>query len=322
MTNIKITMLGATGVGKTSLMAALYNCSNNILAGTKLIFSPNSATKERLESRLQKLKELSDRNYFKVDEGGESTAEQSLYTFNLSNLNSDKSLIQFTFQDYPGGYHNEKTNEKIEHVENYLTECTAVLIAIDSAAMMEEQGKWNESNNHPQQILELFKRTYQNLDFPKLVIFAPVKCEAYMKDRESIDNLYSTTEASYKELIEFFHSPSLSNKVSFVITPVQTVGSIIFSYIKEIDGEAQFFYRKRNSSLTDYHPQGGEEVLRYLLQFLLQFYENYRTHWFSRIKNMFKEDRDFKETIEMLVLSSKIDRYSGMSKKEVMVATK
>ena len=313
MTNIKITMLGARGVGKTSLMAALYHCSNTILSATKLNFSLGLDTKKRLDSRLQGLRELSDSNCFKADGGGDSTADYSLYTFNLSSRNSDKSSIQFTFQDYPGGDHNKKT----ENVKNYLTECTAVLIAIDSSAMMEEKGRWHESINRPQQILELFKETYQDLQFPKLVIFAPVKCETYMRDKKSIDNLYSTTEAKYKELIEFLQSPSLSDKVDFAIAPVQTVGSVIFSYIKEIEGEPQFFYRKRNSS-DDYQPHGGEEVLRSLLKFILQYHvaQNSWIFGFQWIQNMFNKDREFKEAIEKLALSSKTDRYSGMFEKQ------
>jgi GTPase SAR1 family protein len=315
MTNIKIMMLGATGVGKTSLMAALYNCSNTILAGTKLNLVPDLDTKKRLDLRLQKLKELSDNNCFKADGGDDQTASSILYTFNLSSKNSDKSSIQFTFQDYPGGDHDKKA----EDVKNYLTECTAVLIAIDSSAMMEEKGRWHESINRPQQILELFKETYQDLQFPKLVIFAPVKCETYMGDKKSIDNLYSTTEAKYKELIEFLQSPSLSDKVDFAILPVQTVGSVIFSYIKEIEGEPQFFYRKRNSS-DDYQPHGGEEVLRYLLKFILQYHvvQNSQIFILQWIQNMFNKDREFKEAIEKLALSSNTDRYSGMFEKELV----
>jgi hypothetical protein len=237
-------------------VAALYHCSNNILSATKLKLSLGLDTKKRLDSRLQNLRDLSNSNCFKADGGGDSTASASLYTFNLSSRNSDKSSIEFTFQDYPGEDH----NKKIENVKNYLTECTAVLIAIDSSAMMEEKGRWHEPINHPQQILKLFKETYQDLKLPKLVIFAPVKCETYMSDKKSIDNLYSTTESSYKELIEFFRSPSLSDKVDFVIAPVQTVGSVIFSYIKEIKGEPQFFYRKRNSS-DKYQPHGGSILI-------------------------------------------------------------
>jgi GTPase SAR1 family protein len=313
MTNIKITMLGARGVGKTSLMAALYHCSNTILSATKLNFSLGLDTKKRLDSRLQGLKELSDSNCFKADGGGDSTANASIYTFNLSSRNSNKSSIEFTFQDYPGGDNDKKT----EDVKNYLIECTAVLIAIDSSAMMEEKGRWHESINRPQQILELFKETYQDLKFPKLVIFAPVKCETYMVDKKSIDNLYSTTEASYKELIEFFRSPSLSDKVDFAIAPVQTVGSVIFSYIKEIEGEPQFFYRKRNSS-DDYQPHGGEEVLRRLLKFILQHHvaQNSWIFGFQWIQNMFNKDREFKAAIEKLALSSNTDRYLGMFEKE------
>jgi hypothetical protein len=314
MTNIKITMLGARGVGKTSLMAALYHCSNNILSATKLKLSPSLDTKKRLDSRLQNLRDLSNSNCFKADGGGDSTASASLYTFNLSSRNSDKSSIEFTFQDYPGGYHDTKR----EDVKKHLTECTAVLIAIDSSAMMEEKGRWHESINRPQQILKLFKETYQDLKFPKLVIFAPVKCETYMVDKKSIDNLYSTTEASYKELIEFFQSPSLSDKVDFAIAPVQTVGSVIFSYIKEIEGEPQFFYRKRNSS-DNYQPHGGEEVLRRLLKFILQYHvaKNNLIFGFQWILNIFNKDREFREAIERLALSSKTDRYSGIFKKEL-----
>jgi hypothetical protein len=40
----------------------------------------------------------------------------------------------------------------------------------------------------------------------------------------SNNSLKSSAEAKYKELIEFLQSPSLSDKVDFVIAPVQPVG--------------------------------------------------------------------------------------------------
>ena len=89
MNNIKITMLGATGVGKTSLMAALYHCSNTILSATKLNFSLGLDTKKRLESRLQRLRELSDNNCFKAVLG--------IQPFNLPSKKFDDQIFSNRF---------------------------------------------------------------------------------------------------------------------------------------------------------------------------------------------------------------------------------
>lgn len=301
MTNIKITMLGPNGVGKTSLMAALYNCVDRVLAETKLKFTPHSNTKSGLDARLQELKELSEQNLFKVDRGGSGTADCRSYAFNLSKQESDKSSIQFVFQDYPGGYH--RSNQ--DYLKKSLLESSAVLLTIDAAAMIEEKGKWHNFINQPREILELFKEIYPDLTEPKMVILAPIKCEAYINDEKNPQSLSKITEEKYTELIHFFRSAELKNKVNCVIAPVQTVGSVIFSYIQEVDEEPQFFYRKRNSSTNDYNPQGGEILLQYLLRFVLEIYLN-QSRWkfgLDWLKNILDRDREFKDAIEKLANS-------------------
>lgn len=313
-------MLGSSGVGKTSLMAAIYERSNIVLQNTQLEFIASSDTKPRLEACLQELKDLSNKNHFRTNGGVSGTQDPALFLFNLGKRGSNKSSIDFTFQDFPGGYHNHRT----EYLKKSLMECNAVLIAIDATAMMEEKGKWHEEINRTQQMLELFEQTYQQLDLPKLIMLVPIKCETYMTDLKSQDNLSQTIAERYQNLIKFFRSPSLSGKVNVVITPVETVGTVVFGRIQEVQGEPQFFYCKRNSSLDDYNPQGGEEVLRHLLRFLLASHIEQKKllFGFNWIYNLLNRDTEFHDAIKKLTVESHSDRSVPIIETALLAASK
>jgi hypothetical protein len=61
---------------------------------------------------------------------------------------------------------------------------------------------------------------------------------------------------------------------------VQTVGSIIFHRIEESGGQPIFHYRRRNFNSV-YDPRDSEQILRYLLRFVLPQYLNNRfLGWF------------------------------------------
>ena len=299
-------MLGSSGVGKTSLMAAIYERSNIVLQNTQLEFIASSDTKPRLEACLQELKDLSNKNSFRANGGVSGTQSRSSFVFNLSKRGSDKSSIEFTFQDFPGGDHLYDP----EYLKKSLTECDAVLIAIDATAMMEEKGNWNEDINRTQKILELFEQTYKQLDLPKLIILVPLKCETYMTDSKDREKLYSAIKGGYENLFKFFRSPALSGKVNVVIAPVETVGTIVFGRIENVQGEPQFFYCKRNSSLDDYNPQGGEQVLRHLVRFLLASYIEQKKllFGFNWVYNLLNRDAEFHDAIKKLMEESQSDR--------------
>ena len=297
MQELKITMLGASGVGKTTLLTAMYEQFESNIGNTNLQLTPDDESAAILQDRLIELKSLLD--VFEASgrmgiQGTEAMAgPESLrsFTFGLGKKGEAPSL-NLHFYDYPGGYHaTQATKEEKEFVKRTLRESTAVLIPIDAPSLMEKNGKFHEKINRPQQIKALFNAAYQDLNSPRLLIFAPVKCEKYLKNNKTAKELLEKVKQGYAPLLDHFNSPSLNPWVASVITPVQTVGSVIFSRM-HVDSEnnPHFYFRKTRHD-AEYSPIDSEQPLRYLLRFLLKLHLDSRQwKFFNFLRNWLELD--------------------------------
>ncbi|MEA5520271.1 TRAFAC clade GTPase domain-containing protein [Limnoraphis robusta] len=271
---LNITMLGPSGVGKTSLLAAMYDQFENVSKDLQLI--PDQDSKSILDMRLNELKSFVG-DSIKVRGGISQTGEPRSFQLEFGEIGTSPSL-KLNFQDYPGEYIEQ--TDKIEEVKKFIRDSAAVLIPIDTPALMERDGKYHDKFNQPSELNNLFKDLYKNLDSRRLVILAPVKCEKYM---QNTPELFRKVKAGYQPLLNKFASDKLLPKVAVIITPVQTVGSVIFSRIEEENNELTFYYRKPNPT-DPYKPKNSEQPLKYLLRFLLKsHFDNQRKSVFSKI---------------------------------------
>lgn len=273
MQELKVTMLGPRSVGKTTLLTAVYEQFESNIGKTDLQLIPDEETSANLQERLADLKSLLDD--FEATAGIEgSEGEPSMlkyFNFDLGRKGKKPSL-KLRFQDYPGNYHlNKATTEQRSFLNNLLQESAAVLIAIDAPALMEQNGLWHQKINKPMEITNLFKKNYQELQSPKLVLFVPVKCEKYLQNEKSTQQLLQRIKEEYANLINLFNCPSLNTKVVSVITPVQTVGGVIFSRVEKIGTTPHFYFRKISHD-AKYCPKDSEQPLKYLLRFLLKIH--------------------------------------------------
>jgi hypothetical protein len=173
MHELKITMLGASGVGKTSLLTAMYEQFESTIGRTNLQLTPDEESSAILQERLVELKSLLDD--FEAMGGIQNTeapaGPESLrsFVFGVGKKGKESSL-NLHFCDYPGGYHAAKASaEERKFVKNLIADCVAVIIAIDAPALMEANGRWHDAINRPQQMTDLFKTAYQELDSPRLL---------------------------------------------------------------------------------------------------------------------------------------------------------
>jgi len=175
-----------------------------------------------------------------------------------------------------------------------IRESVAVLIPIETPALMEKGGKYHEEFNQPTQLNDLFKTLYKDLDSPRLVILVPVKCEKYMQNPP---DLFRKVREEYQKMLNQFASEKLLPKVAVVITPVQTVGSVVFSRVEEIDNQPIFYYRKGQPS-DPYQPKNTEVPLRYLLRFLLKLHlDKRRASIFTRILDSFGRNAELRNAV-------------------------
>ncbi|MBE9129925.1 MULTISPECIES: hypothetical protein [unclassified Coleofasciculus] len=309
---LKITMLGASGVGKTTLLTSMYEQFEATSSQANLQLKPDIETAATLERYLAQLKTLTYE--FKAEErnkgirGTLATAgPESLpsYIFDLGH-NDQKQFLRLLFRDYPGGYilHNDIAGRRF--VQKLLRECAAVIVAIDTPALMELNGRWHEVRNKPGEILKLFKTAYQTLDEPKLVIFAPVKCETYVQDEASANKLIKCIQERYAPVLEFFQEPIRADKIAVVTAPVQTVGCVVFLKVEVENLNQPRFYFRKISFDAKYSPKDSEQLLRYLLRFLLKMYIQDRS-WplFNPVRQFFKPDAELKQAVEQFAKGCK-----------------
>jgi hypothetical protein len=299
MSDLKITMLGPRGVGKTTLLTAMYDRFEATIGQTNLQLTPDAESAALLSEKLEQLKRLLVNP--KVSGGIEATAAPAdawalpVFKFGLGKKAGQPSLY-LQFHDYPGGYITTAASpEQRAYVASLLRDSNVVVIAIDAPPLMEKSGLYDETFNRPSQIKAMFANAYQNLDSRRLVLFAPVKCEKYTATPDSARTLTQRVKESYAHTFEFFNNEKLRSQVAAVITPVQTVGGVIFSQLQETDGNPHFLYRKTSFN-AQYSPLNSEQPLRYLLSFLLKLhYDNQGAGFWGWLRWIFGLDEHLVE---------------------------
>jgi GTPase SAR1 family protein len=292
---LKVTMLGHSGVGKTSLLCAMYEQFDQIIGKTNLQLTPDDETKTILDQRLKQLKESAQQNSIKIRGGLDQTTTPRTYNFDLGKTGSSPS-IELKFQDYKG--EDFLNPEKRKNIEQFITESVAILIPIDCPALMENNSQWHEEFNQPKIIYDLFKSSFENLTSPKLVIFAPVKCEKYLRESNDEQKLITAVQEKYSNLLSFFRSDALVPYVAAVMTPVETLGSVDFSRIEEDENRQPIFYFRKPDPNRFYEPRNSDQPLRYLFRFLLKLHLQHRKMSFlESIFMLMDKDKTFINSI-------------------------
>jgi hypothetical protein len=284
---IKITLLGSSGVGKTTLLASMYEQFQTISSLGNLQLIPQGESADILNKRLTELKSMlargkdgKDFNPVRPGEGIQGTSATDpnsikSFVFDFS-LRGRDPFMKLHFYDYPGGYISEKaTDKERKFVQKLLNDAAVVIVAIDTPALVMRYGRYNEYVNKPNQITEMFKEAYKNLQEPRLVILVPIKCEMEMRKGErSANQLLNSIKKEYAALLNFFESPSLASKVAVAVTPVQTLGCVECSRMVEptTDFFPVFGFKKFPTADAEYKPKDTDQPLRYLLQFLVKLH--------------------------------------------------
>ena len=293
---VKICMLGGKGTGKSSVLTALYKNMNESLRGTNLYIVPEEATISLLNNKYEELLHMFD--YADMDgsippAGIAGDSEVSLYRFKFGMKGTDIS-INIEIKDSP------------EIVRGFIEESNAVLIAVDSPHLLEENGTFNEAKNCSR-IITTFIQDYleQYPDEHKLLLFVPLKCEKYYWSQE-MNRVTEAVREQYKDLLDHIKA---NNKLSVctVVTPILTVGDVIFDrFNRNADGTvstvskgntgkilpAEVLYRYRNSTAR-YSPKYCEQPLFYLLTYIAKEYEKAKTvasdSFWDKLIRRFKE---------------------------------
>ncbi len=276
---LKIMMVALRGIGKTSLLAAMHEEFHKTFEQANLqTWVDDTNTLLAIEECKSILKNIDPRleNLITPTQPKENPWNDQGFCFEIGS--SGKKFMKLRFTDTSGEYFNpHAAPEQKDYVKQQLNQCDAIVIPIDSTALMEKKtgrvsrgeiGTWHEEKNNSKRITQLLKDAFYNVSSPRLVILAPIKCEAYTKTSADAELLLHNLKIAYVELLEFFKSDSLINKVAVVVTPVQTIGNVTFGYHKTENNFTKFYYYKTPIN-APYQPKNGDQPLRYILLFLM-----------------------------------------------------
>ena len=272
MQTLKVMMVGPRGVGKSSLLAAMYERLQPEFIGTGCRLTPESTTGAKLAERLGQLKILGEE--FPPTGGRTGDTKVIDYEFDIGPVKGKPSL-QMIFSDVPGRYYSADADaSESKEVDNRLTQAVASVIAIDTPALMEEHGKYHETINLPGQIRDLYQRVLSGAEDSRFVILAPVRCEAYLamkQGKSRAKELLDKVKKGYEALLDVLQQNEFRDRVAVVITPVQTVGCLRFSRFEMTKAGPEAVFRKFTHESV-YKPVDCEQPLRYILRYLLDLH--------------------------------------------------
>lgn len=283
---MQVCMMGARGVGKTSVLTSMFHDMNAVNSGTSLQLTTTKDEKSGVDMTAhtinQKHEELLEMFYEpvlgeKVPNGGiAGDMEEREYYFQFG-LKGKSIRIDLVIKDFPG----EFLNEQPDTVRQFISESNAVIIAIDTPHLMEENGRFNQAKNCVSLVTDFIIKEFEDLSDDKLVLFVPLKCEKY-RNQNRMDEVCKAVECAYAELIAFLSGNSVKSQIVAAIAPIFTVGGVVFSdFVRSNTGEvkmlknglparAEYVYAKQNAQYT---PQYCEQPLCYLLAFAAKLYQ-------------------------------------------------
>ncbi len=335
---MQVCMMGARGVGKTSILTSMFNNLNEVNSTSELYLTTFKGESEfdmtedailKKKDELQKMFSESGTSDVVTTAGIQASMEERDYNFQFG-VKGKNVRIDLVVKDYPGEFIISETEKVREFVDN----SNAIIIAIDTPHLMEENGRYNEAKNTVSIVTKFIKDAFSNLESDKLVLFVPLKCEKYNKEGR-MDEVTDAVIKAYSELIEFLGGAQLKTHVAAVVTPIFTVGEIIFRGFKtdengeiittemvwpngeceKIPMSPEYIYSKKNA---EYKPMYCEQPLCYLLSFITKLYHRESstgaassTGFFAKMAALFKL---FPDDPGLLMAISKFSRKKVMDK--------
>lgn len=296
MADINVFMVGGRRTGKTSILAAMDGCCDDVLSkvdGLQITASPDAGIE--LSHKLAELK-----RYF--------TAEEYLKQFSFSpdvNPNSGgvaEFLYDIDINDRDTGYTMRFLDRRGEDfkdfsieadVQKMVNESQVIMITIDTPSLVEQPEKATGIGiNHKRinlcnEITRFLKTAFQNCSEEKLVLFVPLKCEKYYYNG-TLKKVNDCVKKGYAELYDFLIKSDVKDLCTVAIVPILTVGGLQFLKFDDNSYVGQYYYVENHK---EYKPKYCETPLFLTLLYLI--------HMAERNKNeMWKITRWFEETFK------------------------
>jgi Cdc6-like AAA superfamily ATPase len=289
-------MVGPRGVGKTSLLAAMYEKLESELKECGCGLSQEAGpTQVAINEQLRRLRTLANSSglVVKADQGIAGSDKERRYTFHLNVVKGDASTA-LEFVDLPGDWYIGKGEFKT--ADEVLKQSHVSLLAVDATALMEHQssqtegfGKFHKEINDPTSIRQSYKRVFSTNTNPNhTVILVLIRAETYVDD---IDALFDKTRRAYLELARDL----AEHDVPLYACHVNTVGCLIFNAFEEEDDKWIATNFRRNPKIG-YKPDRCDIPLRLAAQRALHIALD------TALEDMVKEDHFWAKLLAVIGL--------------------
>ncbi len=227
-----IVFIGPSGVGKTTILASLYDNFTKKRAK----FSPlKLSTPDDTFTDLYKawngiLKEFEKEDILWVADQPklDGTAKIIKYEFDFS---LDKDQLQFNFIDIRGGALDESnTAEVAPHMKDAVT----VICVVDAVKLMEYEGEDARRKCACAAIDQILTEGINNKQQKLNCLFAITKCETYIYERK--EELKNKFQDVFKSILD------IENLTSYYL-PIETLGCLKLNHITN-DGQVNFTITK------------------------------------------------------------------------------
>ena len=285
------TMLGPRGSGKTSMLACMNRLFEDLLPGS--FYPSDRKTYASLEDAYEILEteaNSSKRQYnVKVLAG-----DREIKRFDFT-IKGKKDSIPVTFYDFPGGFIGRNANEEdYNEVVNIVKRSAAVIVAIDTPYIMENDGEYIKYAAI-RDIEQMLKKGLEDDKQEKLILLVPIKCEKYTETWDGRQALKVAVKHAFERTLLMAESEQYKGRVAIAMLPIHTIGNVKFSRFNFFDGDKmeQVFMKKAGQR---FKPEHTDQPLRYALSFLLEQFKKKReggSWWeqlFDWLMNLFTPD--------------------------------
>jgi GTPase SAR1 family protein len=343
----KITLVGPTGVGKTSVLAAMCNELEYELNQIGCEFKPIDTTKRSIIERRSELeglgkgqKSVLTGNVAIMGSAGSRQFDFELHIPVPVNGFLKQRLLTFPIRiiDLPGAWY--QGGDRGAEADEILTDSNCSFWVVDSTALMEnisdrkEIGDFHNIINDPETIYNSYQRAFQDKHDDHTIVFILVRSESYVQkigklykncswfeyccrrclpflNSDRTKKLYDKLNISYAQLLWKLYGQT--SGLSAFACHVETVGNLFFYEFDLSQGKPQARFRRGTKS---YSPKNGSLPLRITIKKILDQAKiktrqtiDEKDTWGRRLYDIFIGDSDVKKHKEEMQAIETVSSY-------------
>ena len=244
------------------MLACMYNEFEDLRSG---MLVPDPQTSKIMQLAYSKLRNSANSPSKEFESAITGTEDLREYKFDIKGKSETLSIH---FYDFPGAWM-DPSHEYYERVTEIAKKSHAILVAVNTPFVMEENGDYAEQGISGNTIQNIIANSYQGGSH-KLILLIPIKCEKYTRSivetRVMRDRLKE--RGIFKRTVGLMNNPAYSD-MTMAILPIHTVGNAEFErFTKDKDGHVTGEVYKKIPGKR-FSPMDTEQPIRFVMSFLL-----------------------------------------------------